>query len=164
MDRRNFLQGAGLAALMLAGGAVRAFPLPPNPIFGRSFENLQGRSVSFAGYVGRPVLLNFWASWCAPCVREMPMLEASHHRHPGLSVVGVAIDTGPNVQRFLQKVPVSYDLFLGGPQGISLMQELGNKGGGLPFTVFFNRRGRVSDVVLGELKDDALAAQLKRIL
>jgi len=164
MDRRGFLWSAGGAALALAGSAAQAFSLPPDPIFGRSFEDLQGRSMSLAGYVGRPVLLNFWASWCAPCVREMPMLESLHRRHPEVSVVGMAIDTGPNVRRFLEKTPVSYDLFLGGAQGIPVMQELGNKGGGLPFSVFFNRQGRVSSVVLGELKDDTLAADLKRIL
>ncbi|HEX7386013.1 MAG TPA: TlpA disulfide reductase family protein [Castellaniella sp.] len=164
MDRRDFLRCGSLAALMLAGSAAQAFSLPPDPVFGRSFEDLQGRQMSMAGYVGRPVVLNFWASWCAPCVREMPMLEALHHSHPQLVIVGVAIDTRSNVQRFLQKVTVSYPLVLGGTDGISLMRTLGNKGGGLPFTVFFNSGGRASSMVLGELTPATLDARLSKIL
>jgi thiol-disulfide isomerase/thioredoxin len=164
MDRRDFLRGAAVAALMASGSAARALSLPADPVFGRSFDSLQGRRIALSGYLGRPVLLNFWASWCAPCVREMPMLESLHRDHPGLAVVGLAIDTGDNVRRFLQKTPVSYDLLLGGPDGISVMRELGNKGGGLPFSAFFDRQGHVTGVVLGELKKDVLQGDLQRIL
>ena len=150
MNRRGFLQGSSVAALMLAQSAARAFSLPSNPFFGRSFEDLRGGSVALSGRVGQPVVLNFWASWCAPCVREMPLLESLHHSHPALAIIGLAIDTRANVQRFLLKVPVSYELLLGGVDGISVMRDLGNKGGGLPFTVFFNRGGRIAGTVLGE--------------
>lgn len=164
MDRRQFLGGMGLAAFALGGTGARAFSLSPSPVFGRSFENLQGAPVGLSRYLGRPVLMNFWASWCAPCVREMPMLESLHHDRPGLAVLGLAIDTGANVQRFLQKVHVSYDLLLGGPDGIPVMRELGNKGGGLPFTAFFDSRGRPKGVVLGELTSEVLATRLQQIL
>ena len=123
-----------------------------------------GVPLSASEYAGKPLLVNFWASWCAPCVREMPLLESLHHAHPELSVVGLAIDTAANVQRFIQKVPVSYELLLGGPDGISIMRELGNKGGGLPFTAFFDKRGRSQGVVLGELTDGVLATRLGQIL
>lgn len=166
MDRRQFLSGAGAGLLMLGLGspAARAFSLSSSPVFGRSFQDLQGGQVSLSRYLGRPVLMNFWASWCAPCVREMPMLESLHHAHPQLAVLGIAIDTGTNVQRFLQKVHVSYDLLLGGPDGIAVMRDLGNKGGGLPFTAFFDAKGRPKGVTLGELTDPILAARLPQIL
>jgi thiol-disulfide isomerase/thioredoxin len=164
MDRRRLLGGIGLLALAAAGTGAHAFSLPPSPVFGRSFEDMRGARVSLSRYIGRPVLMNFWASWCAPCVREMPLLESLHHAHPELSVVGLAIDTAANVQRFIQKVPVSYELLLGGPDGISIMRELGNKGGGLPFTAFFDKRGRSQGVVLGELTDGVLATRLGQIL
>ena len=151
-------------ALALGGTGAQAFSLSPSPVFGRSFEDLQGAPVSLSRYIGRPVLMNFWASWCAPCVREMPMLESLHHAHPELDVLGLAIDTGPNVRRFLQKVRVSYDLLLGGPDGISVMRELGNKGGGLPFTAFFDSRGRPKGVVLGELTSEVLSERLRLVL
>ncbi len=166
MDRRKFLRTTSLAALGVAVGArgAGASILPANPVFGRSFADLQGRDQALSAYVGRPVLMNFWASWCAPCVREMPLLETLHQRHPGLSVLGLAIDTRANVERFLQKVHVTYPLLLTGTQGIPLMRELGNKGGGLPFTLLFDRQGRVADSAMGELRPDDIQARLALIL
>lgn len=164
MDRRRFLGGLGFAAFALGGTAAQAFSLSSSPVFGRSFEDLHGAPVKLSRYLGRPLLMNFWASWCAPCVREMPMLESLHRDRPELAVLGLAIDTGPNVQRFLRKVRVSYDLLLGGVDGIPVMRELGNKGGGLPFTAFFDSRGRPQGVVLGELTSEVLATRLRQIL
>lgn len=160
------MRTASLAALGVAAGArgAGASILPADPVFGRSFADLQGHDQALSAYVGRPVLMNFWASWCAPCVREMPLLETLHQRHPGLSVLGLAIDTRVNVERFLQKVPVTYPLLLTGTQGIPLMRELGNKGGGLPFTLLFDRNGRVADSVMGELEPEDIQARLTRIL
>jgi thiol-disulfide isomerase/thioredoxin len=166
MDRRKFLRTTSLAALGVVAGArgAGASILPADPVFGRSFADLQGRDQALSAYVGRPVLMNFWASWCAPCVREMPLLETLHQRHPDLSVLGLAIDTRVNVERFLQKVHVTYPLLLTGTQGIPLMRELGNKGGGLPFTLLFDRHGRVADSTMGELKPDDIQARLTQIL
>jgi thiol-disulfide isomerase/thioredoxin len=166
MDRRKFLRTASLSALGLAAVArgAGASILPADPVFGRSFANLQGHDQALSAYVGRPVLMNFWASWCAPCVREMPLLETLHQSHPELAVLGLAIDTQANVERFLKKVQVSYPLLLTGTQGIPLMRELGNKGGGLPFTLLFSRQGRVADSVMGELKHDDIQTRLAKIL
>lgn len=163
MDRRNFLRGAVLAALVPGAWPAGAFSLPSNPVFGRSFADLQGGQVVLSKYLGRPVVLNFWASWCAPCVREMPLLEGAHHRYPDLAIIGIAIDTQANVARFLQRVPVSYTVVLGGAQGIPLMRELGDAGGGLPFSVFFDRAGQLRDSVLGVLQDATLEQRLGRI-
>jgi thiol-disulfide isomerase/thioredoxin len=166
MDRRSFLGAAGAALLGAAAGppAVRAAMLPADPVFGRSFDDLQGAAQALSGYVGRPLVMNFWASWCAPCVREMPLLESLHHQHPDLTVLGLAIDTRANVLRFLDKVPVSYPVLLTGTQGIPLMRELGNKGGGLPFTVLYDARGHADSMVLGELRPDDLQSRVARIL
>ncbi|MCZ4328416.1 TlpA disulfide reductase family protein [Castellaniella denitrificans] len=160
------MRTTSLAALGVVAGArgAGASILPADPVFGRSFADLQGHDQALSAYVGRPVLMNFWASWCAPCVREMPLLETLHQRHPDLSVLGLAIDTRVNVERFLQKVTVTYPLLLTGTQGIPLMRELGNKGGGLPFTLLFDRNGRVADSVMGELKPDDIQARLTQIL
>lgn len=164
MNRRMFLHIAASVGLAAGPGSVLASMLPADPVFGRSFDDLQGASQALSGYVGRPVLMNFWASWCAPCVREMPLLESLHHQHPDLALLGLAVDTRANVLRFLDKVRVSYPLLLTGTQGIPLMRDLGNKGGGLPFTVLFNRQGRVDSTVVGELKPDDLVQRLSRIL
>ncbi len=166
MDRRIFLRTASLATLGLAfaGSRAAASILPADPVFGRSFQDLDGRDMPLSGYLGRPVLMNFWASWCAPCVREMPLLESLHERHPDLALLGMAIDTRANVLRFLDKIHVSYPLLLGGTQGIALMRELGNKAGVLPFTVLFNRQGRVAATLVGELKPADIQARLTQLL
>lgn len=164
MKRRLFLQTVALGASGLVFGRAAAGPLPVSPVFGRSFDNLDGRPVDLSGYVGRPVLMNFWASWCAPCVREMPLLEELHHENPDLVMLGLAVDTKANVQRFLEKVHVSYQLLLTGTQGISLMRELGNKAGGLPYTVLFNRQGRMHEQIIGELEPDDIRSRVTNIL
>ena len=160
------MRTASLAALGLGTGARSGATsmLPVSPVFGRSFVDLQGQEQALSAYVGQPVLVNFWASWCGPCVREMPLLESLHQQHPDLTVLGLAIDTQANVERFLKKVQVSYSLLLTGTQGIPLMRELGNKSGVLPFTLLFDRSGRQADSVIGELKPDNIQTRLDQIL
>lgn len=169
MNRRDFLGRTGRFALgvgVFGSGlsAARAALLPPDPFFGYTFANLAGDDVALAAFTGQPVLANFWASWCPPCVREMPDLDSMHHDYPGVKFLGLAIDTRVNVERFVQKVKVSYPLLLTGTRGISLMRDLGNKGGGLPFTVLFDRGGRIAYVVLGEVKPAVLRTQIERVL
>ncbi|WP_322995625.1 TlpA disulfide reductase family protein [Castellaniella sp.] len=166
MNRRLFLHAASTLILgaLAAPALARAALLPADPVFGRTFDDLQGVGQALSAYVGRPVVFNFWASWCAPCVREMPLLEALHHQHPDLALVGLAVDTRANVVRFLDKVQVSYPVLLTGTQGIPLMRELGNKSGGLPFTAFYDRDGHLVSAAMGELKHDDLQARIDKIL
>lgn len=166
MNRRLFLRTGSIALLggVAAPALARASLLPADPVFGRSFDDLQGASQALSAYAGRPVLMNFWASWCGPCVREMPLLEALHHQYPELVLLGLAIDTRANVLRFIDKVQVSYPLLLTGTQGVPLMRELGNKNGGLPFTAFFDSQGRMKSSVMGELKPDDLQTRVQQIL
>lgn len=158
MNRRVFLGGLSAAALLPLAGmpAVRAASLPPDAFYGRSFPNLQGGDVALSDYLGKPMVLNFWATWCPPCVKEMPDLDALHAKHPGVHFVGLAVDTATNVERFIQKVQVSYSLLVAGHGGIQSMRELGNKQGGLPFTVVFDAAGHVAHRILGQVKPDEL--------
>lgn len=151
ISRRDFVRAVGALALGGAAPSAMASLLPASPFFGREFPDVQGRDFQLSSLLGKPVLANFWASWCPPCVREMPDLDALSQQHPDVAFVGLAIDTRSNVERFLQKVSVSYPILLTGTQGIPLMRDLGNKGGGLPFTVFFDRNGRSAEIVLGEI-------------
>lgn len=165
MNRRLFLGVAALAAgapLYLPVHATRA--AVANPFYAQSFAALDGSEVAFTQYLGKPVVLNFWATWCPPCVKEMPDLEALHKRHGQVRFVGLAIDSAANVERFnKEKVHVSYPLLIAGHKGIELMRNLGNKQGGLPFTVVFDAEGSVAHTVLGPVKPDQLEARIQRL-
>ncbi|MDS1140360.1 TlpA disulfide reductase family protein [Pusillimonas sp. SM2304] len=161
MKRRDFLRQATLGAAGAAGWLGLAWPawagaLPPDPFYAHTFSDTQGGQVEFAAYLGRPLVLNFWATWCPPCVKEMPDLDALHKKHGHVQFVGLAVDTAANVQKFGEKVQVSYPLLIAGHGGIKLMRGLGNKNGGLPFTVVFDEKGRVSTQMLGQIKPDEL--------
>ena len=86
----------------------------------------------------------------------MPDLEALHQKHKHVQFVGLAVDTAVNVRKFGEKVQVSYPLLIAGHGGIKLMRDLGNKNGGLPFTVVFDKDGRISRQILGQVKPQEL--------
>jgi thiol-disulfide isomerase/thioredoxin len=166
-SRRGFL-GRG-AAMALAAAfvpiaarpiAARADDFGPAPLLSLSFPDPQGAKVALSSWAGRPVVANFWATWCPPCVKEMPELDALHKKYPGVQFVGLGVDTAANIRAFTRKVHVSYPLLVTGHDGIQLMRDLGNQAGGLPFTVVFDAKGRQIDRVLGQIKP----AQLERVI
>ena len=166
MKRRDFLRHAALTTAGAAAGTLvpmqwaYAAALPPDPFYANGFPDIEGRQVELTQYLGKPLVLNFWATWCPPCVKEMPDLEALHAKHQGVHIVGLAVDTVVNVEKFITKVQVSYPLLITGHGGIQLMRTLGNKQGGLPFTVVFNEKGQVATQILGQIKPDELDAYI----
>lgn len=165
-SRRWALALMGLGAVAL-GGVVswRRFALDAadsGGVWQHSFAGLDDTVIALADFRGRPLLLNFWATWCPPCVEEMPMLSAfyAQARERGWDMLGLAIDQPEPVQRFLGKTPVSYPIAIAGFAGVDLTKALGNTQGGLPFTVVFDRDGSVSHRKLGQLKESDLAGWL----
>jgi thiol-disulfide isomerase/thioredoxin len=117
-----------------------------------------GAPVTLESLRGRLVVLNFWATWCAPCIKEMPLLDAFYKEHQakGWHVVGLAIDSPTPVREFLGKLPVSFPIGLAGLTGVDLARSLGNASGALPFSLAFDRRGAVIFRKLGLLKPEDL--------
>jgi len=108
------------------------------------------RSVTLAALPG-PVLLNFWASDCLPCVRELPLLQAQSQRLPGLRFVGIAIDEGRRAAPFAHKAGAAY-LQLAAPGRQDLLRQFGNPLGALPYTVVLNRAHQVCTTRLGAVE------------
>lgn len=125
---------------------------------------LDGHSVAIpTAYAGRPVLLNLWASWCGPCVREMPELDrfAKAQAANGTQVVGIALDEAEAVQAFLQRVPVSYPLLIDTPGPRDTSVRLGNPKGVLPYSVLLDAQGRVVKQKIGPFREGEIDAWAK---
>ncbi|MEA1048363.1 TlpA disulfide reductase family protein [Lamprobacter modestohalophilus] len=127
---------------------------------------LEGRELSGSSWAGKVVLLNFWATWCPPCLREIPLLDEWQQRYgnQGLQVVGIAIDRAEEIARFLEDNAVSYPILLGNRDSVELSRELGNRTGGLPFTVGFDPLGRRIFSHTGEIDASLLESEVRPLL
>jgi len=131
----------------------------PRPGFRHA--DLNGQWVEAEAFDGRALLVNFWATWCAPCRREMPLLQQASERYPEqLAVVGIAFDEPVPVSEYVSEIGVSYPILVGGDDVMATQAAWGNTSGGLPFTVLVDRSGIVRWQHLGEVKADELAEQL----
>jgi thiol-disulfide isomerase/thioredoxin len=172
MDRRTMMISVGVGAgAALAGAGLAAWRLTPRgdaaalepavtALFQQRLPRPDGGELDFATLRGKPLLLNFWATWCPPCVREMPLLDrfARERAAAGWQVVGVAVDGPTPVREFLQRQPVGFPVGLAGFGGADLARSLGNAGGALPFTVVLAADGRVVARKMGEAHAEDLAA------
>ena len=134
-------------------------------LFAQSLDDLQGTPQPLAKWRGKPLLVNFWATWCAPCVQEMPELSALAGEDGGkhFNVIGIGIDSPSAMAEFAAKLKISYPLYVGGMGGTELSRGFGNSAGGLPYTVLIGADGQVRKTYLGKLKFDELRADLAKL-
>ncbi|MEJ7686064.1 MAG: TlpA disulfide reductase family protein [Variovorax sp.] len=167
--RRKWVYGAVAAAAASAGVAGALWHRRGTTAVGeqvdatfwtRRFDRPEGGELVFAELRGKPLLLNFWATWCPPCVEEMPMIDAFFQQNSsnGWQVVGLAIDQPSAVRKFLTKTPVTYALGLAGLDGTELVKQLGNTSGGLPFTLVLDSGGGIVARKMGKLAAQDLEA------
>jgi thiol-disulfide isomerase/thioredoxin len=140
---------------------------PPEAIghhyfFNQSLPDINDKTERMSNWHGKLLLVNFWATWCAPCVEEMPELSdlQNDHAFKNLQVIGIGIDSAPNIREFAAKHKISYPLYIAGMQGIELAKQMGNQHGGLPFTLLFGADGEVKKVYIGRLDMKAVRQDL----
>ena len=129
------------------------------------FERPEGGELVMQSLRGKPLLINFWATWCAPCIKEMPEIDQFAREFGKLQgqVLGLAIDGATPVRQFLTKVKVGFPIGLGGLDGTDLIHQLGNLQGSLPFTVLIDADGQVVQRKMGETGFQELMAWSKSI-
>lgn len=119
-----------------------------------------GKQVALSSFKGKPLLINFWATWCEPCRDEMPEISALARAHPEIAVLGLAIDELAAVHEFNASTPVSYPLLIAENEGMPLAEQLGNNNGVLPFTVLLTATGQISQTFFGRVNRDMLEKAL----
>ncbi len=154
-------------AIGLYFGAKRFQPAPPadtavGALMQLSLKDAQDRSRKMSEWKGKILLLNFWASWCAPCVEEMPELVMlqTDWSDKNLQIIGIGIDSPANIRQFAQNHKITYPLLLGGLEGTELSRQFGNDAGGLPFTVLIAPDGTVRKTYMGRLDLEKVRADL----
>ena len=163
---------AGLAVLALAAvaagyyfGRVATVPSAPPPppasppqripevLPDFTLADASGTLRSIREWDGRPLLINFWATWCPPCRREIPLLNAlqAGYAPRGFEVIGVAVDFRDDVVAYMKDTPISYPVLIGEQDGLEAARAFGMETMGFPFTVFTDVQGRIVTVHVGEL-------------
>ncbi len=130
-----------------------ATPAPVQRFNVAPFADLSGKTRTMEEWQGRVVLVNFWATWCAPCREEIPALQTIQAElgHRGFDVVGIALDNAAATGRFVAEFKIGYPILIGDMGMIDLMRQLGNKSGALPYSVVLDRQGEVAKSHLGLL-------------
>lgn len=172
LRRREGLILAGVAAAAAALGFIAGPKFSDHggdsadELRGARFQDLAGKPQSLDNWQGKILVLNFWATWCAPCLEEIPMLAVMRDKYApsGVEILGIAVDLAAKVLEFSKSTKIGYPLLLADASALELMRRLGNKAGGLPYTVFLNRRGVPVRQKLGALKGQELESILTAML
>jgi thiol-disulfide isomerase/thioredoxin len=168
-DRRAWLLAGAVGVLAMAGGAWwQQRRLTPTTLtektvalafWQQTLTQPDGATVRLADFQGRPLLVNFWATWCPPCVEEMPLIEAFYKQQGsnGVQVLAIAADKMDLVKKFLSQNRLSLPVAVGGAEVIAMARLAGNQTGSLPFSILFDGQGRVIRQKLGKLEPTELA-------
>jgi thiol-disulfide isomerase/thioredoxin len=173
-NRRAWMVGGLSVAAGLAGALVAWQKFEPHAVMDeavlnfwmQSFERPEGGTLLMQEFQGKPLLINFWATWCPPCIEELPLIDAFYNRNKSksLQVIGLAVDQPSMVRRYLTQKPLSFPVGLAGFNGTELGRTLGNAQSVLPFSVIFDAKGRLLAQKAGKLDQADLDAWLKKVI
>lgn len=130
------------------------------------FYDLDEKVQALEQWKGKIIVVNFWATWCPPCIAEIPefIKIQKQYEKQGVQFVGIAIDQKSKVQAFAQATKMNYPILLGDLAGIDLARRIGNTNGGLPYSVIVDRSGKVVATQLGTLSREKLEGIIKPLL
>jgi thiol-disulfide isomerase/thioredoxin len=172
-SRRHWLlAGVGVAA-GLAGAMFAWQKFQPQGVMDEAvknfwlqeFEKPEGGTLSLQSMRGKPLLVNFWATWCPPCIEELPLIDAFYalNQSKSFQVVGLAVDQPSMVRRYLSQKPLRFPNCLAGLNGTALGQSLGNAQSVLPYSVLFAANGRLLKQKVGKLEQSDLDDWLRLV-
>jgi thiol-disulfide isomerase/thioredoxin len=171
MNARRGTYAVVAIGALLGGAAAAWWRIQPAPVadsaaatlFAQRFADASGTQRVLSDWRGKVLVVNFWATWCAPCVEEMPDLQSVRDEYSarGVEVLGVGIDNAGNVVEFRDRLAIRFPLFVAGAGGSELAKALGNQAGVLPYTVLVSRDGRIVQRKIGRIKPPELRLWLQ---
>ena len=133
--------------------------------FNATSKDINNKNVSLSQYKNKWLLVNFWATWCAPCREEIPELNELFKNNKDIHLIAIAIDEIEAVNKFLIKTPIDYESLISNDmQGLKISKSLGNDKGVLPFTVLIKPNGKIQEVFFGKLNMEILNTYLKDVI
>jgi thiol-disulfide isomerase/thioredoxin len=163
--RRNILIGAvgicaGFAGIWASLKSLDASSPNVAPLWAAEFKDLEGKPLAMSSLKGKPVVVNFWATWCGPCKEEMPDFQKFATGPDGkkAQLVGIGIDSAAKMQEFAKQMGITYQLVEGGAQGLDILTAAGDKPRALPFTIVLNAAGEPIFSRIGKVSHDELTA------
>ncbi|QLI82218.1 TlpA family protein disulfide reductase [Chitinibacter fontanus] len=149
--------------LILALCSTAASTWAADPFWAQSFPDLTGKAQATKQWQGKMLIVNYWATWCGPCRIEMPEMVALQKQYASkVQFIGIAIDEPSPTSQFVKQIGVNYPILIGSNSAMDLMRSQGNNLGGLPFTVFFDAKGKLVGKHIGKISKAELDAQIKK--
>lgn len=156
--------GNGIVKVASTASGSSSFLKRLRPDF--SLPDLEGNTRTAGEWDGKVVVVNFWATWCAPCRKEIPAFNELQKKYgdQGVQFIGIALDDAKAVERFMKVIPIDYPVLIGDDDGIPLAKQYGNVDGVLPYTVFVNRDGGIASIAAGGLSETVAENALLKLL
>lgn len=163
---RSLIAACTLIGMMPAPLLAETTEISSEPLWSSSFKSLAGSIEGLSTYQGKVLVVYFWATWCEPCQREGPALQALYQKFKSknFSVVGIAVDNADKVREFVQKKGMDFPVLYGGNEAIKLSKDVGNSFGGIPYLVVLDQNGKVTERIIGETKDGQLEGIIVSLL